>query len=57
MVFDGSDSSPDSESDPDRNEIPGPAPGTWAFTARLMAQEFPDFDWDSWKDQMKESDF
>jgi hypothetical protein len=35
----------------------GPPPGTWAFTARLMAETAPpdeDFDWDAWKDEMKE---
>lgn len=33
-----------------------PMPGTWAFTARQMARDFPDFDWDAWKDEMKESE-
>lgn len=33
-----------------------PMPGTWADTARLMAEIDPDFDWDAWKDEMKESD-
>ena len=35
-----------------------PPPGSWAETARMMAQMFPDdgFDWDAWKDQMKEGD-
>jgi hypothetical protein len=35
-----------------------PAPGTYAFTARLMASCGPDdgFDWDAWKDEMKERD-
>lgn len=34
-----------------------PAPWTWAATARMMAQSFPDdgFDWDRWKDEMKEA--
>jgi hypothetical protein len=31
-----------------------PPPGTWAETARAMAGLFPDFDWDAWKDEMKE---
>ena len=37
----------------------GPQPGTWAFTARLMAMTAPedeDMDWDAWKDEMKEAD-
>jgi hypothetical protein len=34
----------------------GPAPGTYAFTARIMAGIDPSFDWDSWKDEMKEKD-
>lgn len=32
----------------------GPEPGTYAYTARLMAGIFPDEDWDAWKDEMKE---
>ncbi len=38
-------------------EVPsGPAPGTWAATARLMAQgDDSGFDWDAWKDEMKEA--
>lgn len=36
----------------------GPEPGTWAATARMMAQgDDSGFDWDAWKDQMKEQDF
>lgn len=40
------------------NDPNGPQPGTWAFTARLMAltsDPDDDFDWDAWKDQMKEA--
>lgn len=35
-----------------------PPLGSWASVARIMAEEFPDdgFDWDAWKDEMKESD-
>lgn len=33
-----------------------PEPGTWADIARFMAEEFPDEDWDAWKDEMKEGD-
>lgn len=33
----------------------GPPIGTWAATARAMSDLYPDFDWDSWKDEMKES--
>ena len=35
-----------------------PPPGSWASVARLMAQSSPDdgFDWDAWKDEMKERD-
>jgi hypothetical protein len=33
-----------------------PQPGTYAFTASLMAEMFPgdDFDWDKWKDEQKD---
>ena len=39
-------------------EIPMPPVGSWAFTARLMAQSMPqegdpEF-WDRWKDENKE---
>lgn len=34
----------------------GPEVGTYACTAKTMAQIFPDFDWDAWKDEMKEAD-
>ncbi len=33
-----------------------PPAGTWASVARMMAQEFPDFEWDYWKDRCKEED-
>ncbi len=35
-----------------------PPPGSWAATARLMASSGVDdgFDWDVWKDEMKERD-
>lgn len=29
---------------------------TYADTAQVMADLMPDFDWDSWKDEMKEQD-
>lgn len=32
-----------------------PEVGTYADTARFMAEIFPDYDWDTWKDEMKES--
>jgi len=33
----------------------GPAIGTWAFTARMMAEgDDSGFDWDAWKDEMKD---
>lgn len=38
-------------------EVEGPMPGTWAYTARMMAltsDPDDDFDWDAWKDEMKE---
>lgn len=35
----------------DEREIP-----LTAFVAREMAEMFPDFDWDAWKDEMKEGD-
>lgn len=33
-----------------------PPPGSWADVARTMRAMFPDedFDWDAWKDEMKE---
>ncbi len=35
----------------------GPKPGTWAHTARMMAAgDDSGFDWDAWKDEMKERD-
>jgi len=35
----------------------GPQPGTWAWTARHMAEgDTSGFDWDAWKDEMKERD-
>jgi len=35
----------------------GPPPGSWAATARIMAQgDDSGFDWDRWKDEMKEKD-
>ena len=34
-----------------------PQPGSWAATARMMAQsDTSGFDWDSWKDQMKDNE-
>lgn len=37
--------------------IPNTKPplGTYAATARMMAEIFPDFDWDAWKDEMKDN--
>lgn len=32
-----------------------PVAGTYAETARIMAEMFPDFDWDAWKDEAKEN--
>jgi hypothetical protein len=29
---------------------------TYADTAQVMANLMPNFDWDTWKDEMKESD-
>jgi len=37
-----------------RAEAMLPPPGSYAETARAMADIFPDFDWDAWKDEMKE---
>lgn len=37
-----------------QEEYSGPQPGTWAYTARIMADIFPDEDWDRWKDEMKD---
>ena len=35
----------------------GPQPGTWAWTARAMAEgDTSGFDWDAWKDEMKDRD-
>jgi len=46
----------------DEPDIPmGPDPGTWAFTARMMAgpnptEEEAEF-WNNWKDEMKETEW
>lgn len=38
--------------------IQGPPPGSWADVARIMAEnDDSGFDWDAWKDQMKDSEF
>jgi hypothetical protein len=34
-----------------------PPAGTYAATARFMSTMFPDFDWDAWKDEMKDRDY
>lgn len=34
-----------------------PPPGSWAETARMMASFAPEFDWDAWKDEMKEQSY
>lgn len=34
-----------------------PPPGSYAETARFMSSMFPDFDWDAWKDEMKDRDY
>lgn len=40
--------------------IPSTQPpfGSWASVARIMAEVYPDdgFDWDAWKDEMKDGD-
>lgn len=41
------------ETDPTPESVE-PEVGTYASTARLMAEICPDFDWDAWKDDMKE---
>jgi hypothetical protein len=33
-----------------------PPPGSWADVARMMHEIDPDFDWDAWKDEMKDRD-
>lgn len=42
---------------PTLNDHLTPPVGSWAYTARMMAELEPDFDWDRWKDEMKESDW
>ena len=38
-------------------ELKGPPPGSWADVARMMAScDDSGFDWDSWKDEMKEQE-
>ena len=38
-----------------RRKVAGPPPGSWAATARMMAQgDDSGFDWDAWKDEMKD---
>jgi len=43
------------------NDNPRPLPplGSYALTAQIMAECFPDdgVDWDAWKDEMKEAQF
>lgn len=48
---------PVSES-PELEALRVPPLGSWAETARVMRSMFPDedFDWDAWKDEMKERD-
>lgn len=42
----------------EQHDITQPLPGTWAFTARMMAQgDASGFDWDRWKDEMKEREW
>ena len=36
------------------NELNEATQWTYADTAKAMAEIMPDFDWDSWKDEMKE---
>ncbi|RTL30572.1 MAG: hypothetical protein EKK55_01845 [Rhodocyclaceae bacterium] len=38
-----------------RQEPLEPPAGSYAATARAMADLFPDFDWDAWKDEMKDA--
>lgn len=46
----------DTDIDPQpRKDRLGPAPGTYAATARAMARIYPDFDWDKWKDETKDA--
>lgn len=39
----------------DGSQRVGPIPGTFAFTAALMHSIDPSFDWDQWKDEMKDA--
>lgn len=40
------------------DDVRQPPPGSWAEVARVMAQgDDSGFDWDAWKDEMKESYF
>ncbi len=49
--------SPAGECKGDGGSLSGPPPGSWAATARMMAQgDDSGFDWDRWKDEMKERD-
>jgi len=48
----------DPEDEQDDSWTDGPPPGSWAATARMMAAgDDSGFDWDSWKDQMKEGQY
>ena len=54
-VFPINTQSPGGECKGDGGSLSGPQPGTWAHTARMMAAgDDSGFDWDAWKDQMKE---
>tara|TARA_B100000287_G_scaffold399642_1_gene418144 strand:- start:219 stop:878 length:660 start_codon:yes stop_codon:yes gene_type:complete len=49
--------SPAGECKGDGGSLSKPPPGSWAATARMMAQnDDSGFDWDRWKDEMKERD-
>lgn len=51
------DGCPDCAALPPPSDIPRePPPGTWASIARVMADgDDSGFDWDRWKDEMKDS--
>lgn len=40
------------------DDLSVPPPGSWASVARMMAQyDDSGFDWDAWKDEMKEREY
>lgn len=59
MTIKENETQQDVASPEDEEDANAPPPGSWAETARFMASLGGDdgFDWDDWKDRMKDGDF